>query len=260
MLTRFFTTKELIILVGIGAAVCIGGIAVLVARTTTPAHVVVTENAPAGGKKPDAQSAPAPAPQEVAPAPAPEPATPPPPTKVVVSVMGEVVAPGVYTLPDSARVDDLIDAAGGPTETADFSDINRAAPLIDGSTLTLPARMTEPAAHDRVRIRRPAPPPPANPPQYTISGWRPPVEGTASGSTPSASHSGSKPAATGLIDLNRATAEQLETLPGIGPKYADAIVSYRQHHPFASVDDLQNVRGIGAKRLEDLRPLVTVSP
>ena len=64
----------------------------------------------------------------------------------------------------------------------------------------------------------------------------------------------------GLIDLNRATADQLETLPGIGPKRAQDIINYRQQHPFTSVEDLDNVRGVGPKTLETLRPLVTVNP
>ncbi|MFA6241132.1 MAG: SLBB domain-containing protein, partial [Candidatus Hydrogenedentales bacterium] len=115
MLTRFFTTKELLILVAIGAAVCVGGIAVLVARVATPAQVVVTGESPAPNPKhnPSPESAP-PAPvAPVAPEPEPSPADPPPPVNVVVSVMGEVAAPGVYTLPESSRIDDLIEAAGG---------------------------------------------------------------------------------------------------------------------------------------------------
>ncbi len=266
MLTRFFTTKELLILIAIGAAVCVGGIAVLVARVATPAQAVVTGDAPVPDPKPDASTESAP-PKPVAsvapapiPSPEPSPAEPPPPANVVVSVMGEVVAHGVYTLPESSRIDDLIEAAGGATDNASFADINLAAVLIDSSTLTVPAQDSEASSGGRVRIRRPTPAAPVNPPQYTISGWQPPVVEAPGARASSSGRDAGQSGASGLINLNRATAEQLETLPGIGPKYAEAIVAYRQQHPFASVDELQNVRGIGAKRLQDLRPLVTVSP
>lgn len=192
----------------------------------------------------------------------PEPAAegPQEPAEVVVSVMGEVLSPGVYTLPAAGRVEDLIDAAGGATEDADFSDINRAAPLIDGSTLTIPARAHDASTGGPVHIRRPLAVPPANPPQYTISGWHPSIGAEATGSGGATSGRGAAQTVTpGLIDLNRATVDQLQTLPGIGPKYAEAIVAYRAQRPFATVDDLQNVRGIGSKRLESLRPLVTVT-
>lgn len=62
----------------------------------------------------------------------------------------------------------------------------------------------------------------------------------------------------GKVDINKATVEQLEQLPGIGHKTAEAIVKYREEHPFKSVDELTNVKGIGQKKLERLRPLVTV--
>jgi competence protein ComEA len=62
----------------------------------------------------------------------------------------------------------------------------------------------------------------------------------------------------GLINLNRATAQELEALPGIGPKLAADIVAFRQEQPFASIEDLQLVSGIGPKRLEAVLDLVTV--
>ena len=66
------------------------------------------------------------------------------------------------------------------------------------------------------------------------------------------------PATGGLINVNRASAEELESLPGIGPVLAEAIVHYRNTRPFESVEELTHVRGIGPKRLEAIRPLVTV--
>ena len=64
--------------------------------------------------------------------------------------------------------------------------------------------------------------------------------------------------ATGKIDINSASVEELQSLPKIGPKTAEAIVKYRQKHPFKSIDELINVKGIGEKKLELLRPLITV--
>lgn len=248
------------VLVGVGVAMCVGGIAVLVARHAAPAEVVVTQNTPEAQPAPES----APVSQPVEPAPTPEPPpviqAPSEPPKVVVSIMGEVLSPGVFTLPGTARVDDLIEAAGGATQDADFSDINRAALLVDGSTLTIPKQSPAPPADGRVRIRRPEPAPPRNPPQYTITGWQPSSEPASPASIASGGHSPSSSAETsGLVELNRASAEQLQTLPGIGPKLAEAIIAYRKQRPFATVDDLQNVRGIGPKRLESLRSLVTVA-
>jgi len=102
-------------------------------------------------------------------------------------------------------------------------------------------------------LRRGAPAQPLNPPQYTLSGWRPPAV-RASAATPGASTA----SATTRINLNTATQEELETLPGIGPKLAERIMEFRKHTPFRSVNDLDFVSGIGPKRLEALRPEVTV--
>ncbi|MCX5756965.1 MAG: ComEA family DNA-binding protein, partial [Candidatus Hydrogenedentes bacterium] len=106
------------------------------------------------------------------------------------------------------------------------------------------------------------------PPQSAVSGWH----GTGSVETPApaemnpragAKESGATPKAndapkSGPLDLNSATAEELDALPGIGPKLAAEIIAYRTRSPFASVDDLTNVPGIGKRKLEALRNLVTV--
>lgn len=96
------------------------------------------------------------------------------------------------------------------------------------------------------------------------SGQEEPENGQASApsapsSGPSSSSASSSAGADGLIDLNTATAEQLQTLPGIGPSYAKNILDYRaQHGRFASVDELANIRGIGQKRLEKIRSHVRI--
>jgi competence protein ComEA len=150
---------------------------------------------------------------------------------IVVDVVGAVRRGGVVRLPAGARVVDAIAAAGGATADADLVRLNLAAPVTDGSRIAVP------------RIGAPAPP----------------VDPTAvSGvTTPGTDETGATPGAP--VDINTATADQLDTLPGVGPATAAAIISDRKAHgPFRSVNDLGRVRGIGDAKLEQLRPLVTV--
>jgi len=182
-----------------------------------------------------------------------------PPT-VAASIMGAVRRPGMYEFDADSRVQDLVDAARGVTEDADVSDINGAARLIDGSTLTIPVRGVAVVADGTLIAHGGQSAAELNPPQYTISGWRSsatgavPEQGAGTSGTP-APQSGS--AAPGLINVNTASKEQLESLPGIGPKLAQEIINYRALAQFASVADLDNVPGIGPKRLEAIRGLVT---
>jgi competence protein ComEA len=149
--------------------------------------------------------------------------------EVVVHVAGAVAVPGVQRLPTGARVVDAVDAAGGALPDADLARINLAAPLTDGQQVYV------------LRQGEVAPPVPAGP--------------QAGGS---AGTSGSD-AGGGLVDINRASADQLDELPGVGPATAEAIIAHRdQHGPFGSVDELIDVRGIGEAKLEQLRDLVTV--
>ena len=176
---------------------------------------------------------------------------------VAVSVVGAVAVPGVYKLAEDGRVKDLVDAAGGPSEEADLSDINLAAKLIDGSTLTVPARATAQRDGNRLVLRRPESARALNPPQYTISGWHVASRTHSLGRTdiPDGIAPGTS---SGLLDLNRAPPGELESLPGIGPKLSAEIAAYRKRTPFQTVDDVMNVSGIGPKKLEAIRPLVTV--
>jgi competence protein ComEA len=156
---------------------------------------------------------------------------------IVVDVVGAVRAAGVVSLPASARVIDAIRAAGGATAGADLSRLNLAAKLSDGA---------------RVAVPRAGENPPAIDPNA--------VSGAVSGGDQSAG--GANPLSGGSaapVDINTATVDQLEALPGIGPTLAGAIVQERERNgPFRSVADLTRVPGIGDGRLAQLRDLVSV--
>ena len=143
---------------------------------------------------------------------------------VVVDVAGAVRRPGVYRLEAGARVDDAVRRAGGPTRRADLATVNLAAKLEDGRQVLVPAR---------------APP------------------GGAGATAPAAGGAAAAPGQP--VNLNTATLEQLDTLAGVGPATAQKILDYReQHGGFSSVDELDQVPGIGPGRLAALRDLVRV--
>lgn len=147
-----------------------------------------------------------------------------PPAPIVVHVAGAVARPGVYRLAAEARLADAIDAAGGPLADADPDAVNLAAKLNDGERIYLPRRGES----------------------------VPPLLETGSGDD----GAGKRPA---LLDLNTATADQLEELPGVGPSTASAILEYRKERGrFRSVDELLEVRGIGPSKFAALRSKVTV--
>lgn len=149
------------------------------------------------------------------------------PVLVAVHVVGAVRQPGVYHLPPGSRGDDAVRAAGGALESADLRRVNLAAPLIDGEQLLIP-RVGERLA------------PTTLPARTTL-------------------RDGGVHAGSAIIDINAATASQLESLPGIGPAIARAIVEHRaKNGPFATVDDLLAVRGIGPAKLAELRAHIRV--
>ncbi|MGW2420399.1 helix-hairpin-helix domain-containing protein [Streptomyces sp. NPDC001709] len=151
-------------------------------------------------------------------------ASPTPGGQIVVDVSGKVRKPGIRRLPAGSRVADALRAAGGVRPGVSTDGLNRARFLVDGEQVVVGA----PAGAV-------APPGPAS--------------GPASGP------SGAGPAAP--VSLNTATADQLDTLPGVGPVLAQHIIEYRtQHGGFRSVDELREVNGIGDRRFSDLRNLV----
>ncbi len=150
---------------------------------------------------------------------------------LTVHAAGAVSHPGVYSVPSGARVGDLLTAAGGPLPEADVDRLNLAAKLADGDRVLVP-RQGQPA-------------------EPGLPGAGGPGSVGAGG--------GSSTTAAGPIDLNTATVEQLDTLPGVGPATAQAIVTYRNRHGrFRSVTELLEVPGIGPAKLEAVRPLVRV--
>jgi len=171
------------------------------------------------------------------------------PSQVVAHAAGAVVRPGVYRLPGIARVDDLVRAAGGLAPNADANRVNLAAPVTDGERVYVPA-VGE------------SDPPVAVTPDGGAAGGSTAGPGSdaaagSAGSPSSASSPGGAP--SGPVDLNTADLAALDTLPGVGPATAQAIITYRQEHgPFRSVDELLEVRGIGDAKLAELRDRVTV--
>jgi competence protein ComEA len=151
---------------------------------------------------------------------------------VVVHVAGAVRRPGVYTLQQGSRVQDAVRRAGGPTRHGDVNAINLAAPIQDGIQVVVPERVPAGAA-----------------------GGGAAAAGAAAATGGLASAGGAAGAPPGPpVDLNTATAEQLDTLDGVGPSTAAKILDYRrQHGGFRTVDDLGQVPGIGPKKLAALR-------
>ena len=150
-------------------------------------------------------------------------------SEVYVDVDGAVVTPGVYRLREGARVAQAIDAAGGLTPEADVTGLNRASKVTDGQKIHVPT-----VGEQRASIAE---------------------AGVDGGASASSGVSG----ATGLVNINTASAAELQTLSGIGPSMAQSIIDERtQNGAFASVDDLMRVSGIGEKKLAKIKDCICV--
>ena len=141
---------------------------------------------------------------------------------LTVHVGGEVVQPGVYSLPTGSRVVDAVEAAGGVTSKAHTDAINLAAPLVDSEQVIVPRKGS--------RVTR-------KPDQ--------PTNGVAA-------------SRNALVNVNKASTSELDELPGVGPATAKAIVDTRASKgPYGSAEDLLDVPGIGPAKLAQIRPLIT---
>lgn len=159
----------------------------------------------------------------------------PAPTKspIAVHVIGAVPRPGLYEFAEGARVQDAIDAAGGLLTSANIDSINLAAFLEDGVQLTIPYKDGQA--------------PPAEPAEAELE---------LPGAT---EESGSNEDNPDLININTASVDELDELPGIGPTIAQRIIDYRDANgPFQTIEDLLNVSGIGPSTFEQIKDLITV--
>ncbi len=149
---------------------------------------------------------------------------------VVVDVAGKVRRPGVYRLPSGSRIDDALHAAGGALPGVGLNSLNLAATVSDGQQIAVGITAAPAAAQ-----------PVASGGAAVAAG----ADGSASAGAP--------------VDINTASLEQLQTLPGVGPVLAQHILDWRTaHRSFASVDQLDDVPGIGPVKFQALKPVVTV--
>lgn len=138
---------------------------------------------------------------------------------LVVDVAGAVRRPGLYRLKQGSRIEDAIVAAGGAAAKAQLDAVNLAAPVADGEQVLVP--------------------------------------GPGVAAAPSGGSGGGAPSPSAPLDLNTATAEELDALPGVGPVTAQKIIAYRTAHgPFHAVTELEGVPGIGPAKLAQLKGLV----
>ena len=149
------------------------------------------------------------------------------PAEVIVDVAGAVNESKVLTLPAGSRVADAIDGCGGVTADADLSSVNRAAELNDGEKIYIPTK------------------------EETAAG----ITYKADQETASALNNSNN----GTVNINTASAEELQILKGIGPVTADKIVSYRESYgAFKTIEDLKEVNGIGEKTFADIKDDISV--
>ncbi len=163
----------------------------------------------------------------VAPTPTATVAPSPTPAPLRIHVTGAVRQPGVYILAPDSRLIDAVEAAGGLATNADSARINLAGFVYDGQQVFVPYELT------------PAPPSPTPLPTPSVVGQQPATGG-------------------GPININTASAAELETLPGIGPAYAERIIAYRDEHgPFADPIEIMAIKGIGPATYEQLKNRIT---
>lgn len=159
------------------------------------------------------------------------------PSEIYVHVAGEVQLPGLYKLPQGARVADAIKLAGGATSEADLDALNLAMILKDGDKVVVPKKASQSFSGEEITTGFPLTNT-AIQPQMNIS---------------------FQPGQAGKININTASVSELESLPGIGPVLAQRIVDYRaQKGGFKTIEEIKEVSGIGDKKFEAIKDLITV--
>lgn len=185
----------------------------------------------------------------VSPTPSAAPSAEPTPTqvpKIVVHIKGEVVNPGLYEFEEGARLNDAVLAAGGMTENAGKDAINLALRLYDEDEIHIPSQSEVPKTSTSV-VENPS-----------VS--RSPKSSGSSASASAKSSGKTAPSATNKLNINTASADELDMLPGIGPTYAQAIIEYRNTNgPFGTIEEIMKVSGIGQKRFADIKDMIRVN-
>lgn len=153
---------------------------------------------------------------------------------LVIHVTGAVKNPGIVKLKEGSRIEDAIEAAGGLTENADITEVNLAYILEDGIKLRIPSASDEEITEEDILIE---------------NNGENIIEDTTNGTGSS----------NGMVNINKASQTELETLPGIGPSLAGKIIEYReQNGKFGSIEDIKNVSGIGDSKYESLKDFICV--
>lgn len=163
----------------------------------------------------------------------------PAPTKapIAVHVIGAVPRPGLYEFAEGARVQDAIDAAGGLLSTANVNAINLAALLGDGQQLSVPYLSGQEPVGEASTLELPG----------------------SFDNNDSASEESSISADGELININTATLEELDGLPGVGPTIAQRIIDYRtENGAFSTIDEIMDVSGVGPATFDEIKDLITV--
>lgn len=249
-----WTLLGVILLVFLGT-----GVGLLASRRSAPAPIVITPPNSTVTQPPpvintsspsEAATTPAPAVETPAPKPAPEP-------MYYVHVAGAVKRPSLYLLSPGSRVMQAIKAAGGPTAKADLDSVNLAEKIKDGEKVYVPVKvaaapMLSPPGNaighqSIVPDAAPSTPAPTQPSAKTAKSTKAAAGKPAKLSSPS----------QGQVNINTASAEQLQRLPGIGPAMAARVIAYRQQAGgFKQLEDLQEVGGIGPKKYAKMAPLI----
>lgn len=159
--------------------------------------------------------------------------------KIFIDIAGEVKNPGVYEVTSDSRIFEAIEKAGGLTEKADTTNVNQAETVKDGQKISIPKKGATA--------------------QSSGGSGGESSQTTSAPASNAQTSAGTDPASGAKININSADSSQLQTINGIGPSTAEKIIRYRTSKgAFKSIDDLKKVNGIGDKKLEKLRPYVTI--